>query len=166
MSPTNPQTYTFKPIDPVPNHPTFPLLIYSEVLKDVENPEALLTENGWVGLWRNGVYPYHHYHTTSHEVLAVVSGEAQVQFGGLQGKTLELARGDVAVLPAGTGHCCLSSSPGFEVIGGYPEGQENWDLKRDAPSEADLRRIKELPRPATDPVYGTDGPLLRLWTGK
>ena len=125
--------------------------------------EALLSGNGWVGAWRNGIYPYHHYHTTSHEVLVVTSGVAQVTFGGPKGETVELTVGDMAVLPAGTGHRCLSANQDFEVIGAYPEGQEDWDLKRGTPDKTDLQRIAELPCPKTDPVYGTEGPLLKLW---
>ena len=164
-SPTAPQTFTFQPSDPIPNHPRWPLLLYREVLKGetVDEVEALLTENGWVGTWRNGIYPYHHYHTTSHEVLAVTVGEAEVVFGGEQGETVALEAGDVAVLPAGTGHRSLKASSDFQVVGAYPRGQENWDLKRDVPSEAELRRIAELPCPSADPVHGADGALLRLW---
>lgn len=170
-SPTQPQTFVFQPGNLIPNHPRWPLLLYRGVLQDKEasrvdakKAEALLSENGWVGLWRNGIYPYHHYHTTSHEVLVVTYGEAHVTFGGPQGETVALHTGDVAVLPAGTGHCCLSARRDFEVVGAYPTGQEAWDLERNAPSEAALRRIAELPRPSADPVYGVEGPLLRLWS--
>ena len=164
-SPTDPQTFTFEPSDPVPNHPCWSLLLYRGALenKTAAEVEEILTQNGWAGTWRDGVYPYHHYHTTSHEVLVVTSGEAQVMFGGPQGETIELSAGDVAVLPAGTGHRCLDASRDFEVVGAYPKGQENWDLRRSPPGEAELQRIAALPPPQADPIYGTEGLLVRLW---
>ena len=165
LSPIAPQTFTFQPGNLVPNHPRWPLLLYRGALEErtADEVEALLAENGWGGSWRNGIYPYHHYHTTSHEVLVVTAGEAKVTFGGAQGKTVALGAGDVAVLPAGTGHRSLKASSDFQVVGAYPRGQENWDLKRDAPGEAELRRIAELPCPNTDPIGGANGVLLRLW---
>src|SRR5438093_5666036 len=61
-----------------------PLLIYREaVLMPEHDPaavfEQLFAANGWVGFWRNGIYSYHHYHSTAHEVLGVYSGSAKVQ---------------------------------------------------------------------------------------
>jgi len=44
--------------------------------------ERLLKTNEWGGSWRDRIYPYHHYHNTAHEVLAVFSGSAKVQLGG------------------------------------------------------------------------------------
>ena len=35
---------------------------------------------------------------------------ALVRFGGNHGEEFELRKGDVAILPAGTGHQCLSAS--------------------------------------------------------
>ena len=160
---TEPLTIHLSADDHVPNHPRWPLLVYRNVVEDTGSAETILQSNRWVGAWRNGIYPYPHYHTTAHEVLVVSHGRARVQFGGSQGKTLDIEVGDVAVLPAGTGHCRLSSSPDFEVVGAYPRGQTNWDLKRSAPTEADRAALETCPKPEADPIYGATGPLMRLW---
>jgi uncharacterized protein YjlB len=79
--------------------------------------EALVRANGWGGSWRNGVYGYHHYHSTAHEVLSVYGGTAEVQFGGEDGVVVSIARGDVVIIPAGVAHKNLGSSSDFRVVG-------------------------------------------------
>jgi uncharacterized protein YjlB len=79
------------------------------------------------------------------------------------GREVEIETGDVLVLPAGTGHCLVEADAGFEIIGAYPAGQD-WDICRDAPDEAMLRRIAEVPYPASDPLEGQDGALPKLWS--
>ena len=161
----NVRAIAFRAGDLVPNHPRWPLLLYQHAFSgSASNAEAMLKANAWGGLWRNGVYPYHHYHTTSHEVLIVVVGGADVLFGGPEGETASLEAGDVAVLPAGTGHKRLGSSTDFLVVGGYPRGQEDWDLRRDTFTEEDVQRIKQVALPAADPVFGSAGPLFEHWT--
>ena len=87
-----------------------------------------------------------------------------MRFGGDDGKVLEITAGDVAILPAGTGHQCLSASDDFSVVGAYPPGPP-MDLVRPSP-EAHAKALKTIPMvalPGTDPVMGKDGPLVRLW---
>ncbi|MCI0710797.1 MAG: hypothetical protein L0154_11610 [Chloroflexi bacterium] len=93
----------------------------------------------------------------------MVAGHADVLFGGPAGELLRVEAGDVVVLPAGTGHCNKGASADFQVVGGYPAGQENWDLQREKPDERILENIRTVPLPDQDPVYGSDGPLLELW---
>lgn len=162
--PDDVQALSLETGDEVPNHPRWPLLLYREAIKaDAGEAERRITSNGWGGTWQNGVFPYHHYHTTAHEVLAVVGGSATVQFGGPQGQAVDLKAGDVAILPAGTGHKRLDASDDFLTVGGYPEGQENYDVERDPPDEAARRRIEATPRPKADPIFGKGGPLLEHW---
>ena len=130
---------------------------------DPEWFENRFAENGWTGAWRNGVYGYHHYHATSHEVLGVARGSATVLLGGPEGERVEIAVGDVVVLPAGTGHCRVRCSPDFLVVGGYPEGQQDYDLRTAPPTDEIRARIAAVPVPPQDPVQGRDGSLVRLW---
>ncbi|MGN1285482.1 MAG: hypothetical protein ACI4XG_02715 [Bradyrhizobium sp.] len=162
-----PQTFVFQDDGLVPNNP-MPFLVYKGAVAVGSNPEATIEQlfgsNGWGAMWRNGVYDFAHYHATVHEVLGVARGSARVQFGGEHGRALEIAAGDVAILPAGTGHQCLSASGDFSVVGAYPPGPP-MDLQRPTP-ENHARALKTIPQvaiPATDPVLGKDGPLVRLW---
>ena len=77
---------------------------------------------------------------------------------------LEVKAGDVAVLPAGTGHQRLSASADLLVVGAYPPFG-TYDLCRSAEQHAEaLRTIPQVPRPDKDPVHGGDGPLLKVWS--
>ena len=122
--------------------------------------EATFAENGWQGIWRNGIFDYHHYHTTAHEVLGIARGQARVVLGGPGGRELQVQAGDCLVLPAGTGHCRISASDDFLVIGAYPAGQDP-DLWRSEAGENGMRILKTLPVPETDPLGGAT--LRDLW---
>ena len=121
MERTKPLTFQFEDDGIVPNSP-LPFIIYKRVI-DVDNaqPERTIEQvfgrHGWGGMWRNGIYDYLHYHATAHEVLGIARGQARVRFGGDHGKVLEVTAGDVAILPAGTGHQCLSSSSDLPEAG-------------------------------------------------
>ena len=145
------ETWTAPRGDVIPNHPSFPVLVYRNV--DVSDAQGLFAANGWGGSWVNGVFDFHHFHSTSHEVLAVISGSARLELGGPQGESFEVAAGDVLVLPAGTGHRRASADSGFRVVGAYPHGQEDYDLLREA-DDAALKRIAALGAPPSDPVGG------------
>ena len=163
-----PLSFVFEDDGIVPNNP-MPFLVYKGAIDvDNEHPEktieGLFGANGWGEMWRNGVYDYLHYHATVHEALGVARGHARVRFGGDRGKEIEIAAGDVAILPAGTGHQCLSASPDFCVIGAYPPGPGMHVTLPTPENYANaLKTIPAVKLPKTDPVMGVDGPLIRLW---
>jgi uncharacterized protein YjlB len=167
----SPQLYRFEDDGTTPNNPRLPLIVYRGVLHAQEGRdratvcEDLFAKHGWSNGWRNGIYPFLHFHTRTHEVLGIARGTARVEFGGDKGQTLEVQAGDVVVLPAGTGHRRVSSSADLLVVGAYPTTGSSFDQVR--PNEIDVdtarRHVAAVGRPAQDPVYGKDGPLTQLW---
>jgi len=160
-----PATHFFKDDGGIPNS-ELPVLAYhavAETSRSAAACEELFAQNGWLGAWRDGIFSFHHFHSTSHEVLGIVSGSARVMLGGPGGRQLEVGVGDVLVLPAGTGHC-NEGSDDLLVVGAYPDGM-SWDIRRGDPDEHDevLENIRRVPLPATDPVGGREGRLSELW---
>jgi uncharacterized protein YjlB len=168
-----PLTFLFADDGVVPNNPTLPLVIYRAAIDLAGSPDpADVIENtfiahGWRNTWRNGIYEYVHYHSMIHEGLGIARGRARVRFGGRDGEELDLGPGDVAILPAGTGHQCLWASPDLLVIGAYPRGGRLYLCRGSKAEHARaLLSIPQVPLPHSDPVFGKNGPLLReLWQG-
>jgi uncharacterized protein YjlB len=153
-----PVTVNFADDGTIPNNPTLALVLYRNGidLAGTPDPERLIEKtfaaNGWGDMWRNGIYPYVHYHSMIHEALGVARGRAKVRFGGDNGREIEIAPGDVAILPAGTGHQCLSQSGRYDLCRGSK-----------AEHARALVSIPKVPLPPTDPVFGPKGPLVALW---
>ncbi|ACI50209.1 Cupin domain protein [Gluconacetobacter diazotrophicus PA1 5] len=151
----------------VPNNDHLPVLYYRNAAAlPADDPasgfERLFTANGWPPQWRWGVYDFHHFHSTAHEVLGVASGSARLMLGGPGGRIVDVRAGDVVVLPAGTGHRNLGSDDDFLVVGAYPPDQ-HYDLRRSGLSPDELARMAHVPFPASDPVSGAGGSLPALW---
>ena len=163
-----PEQFHFKDDGVFPNS-VLPLLVYRKALTaDGQDPASLLEQrfanNDWCNSWRNGVYSFAHYHSTTHEALGVYRGDATLRVGGEYSSDVKIYAGDVIVIPAGVAHQKVDTSPDFAVVGAYPDGRE-WDLLRGQPGErpsAD-HKIAALPIPNNDPMYGADGPLRQIW---
>jgi len=170
MSSPAPIIHRFADDGRIPNNPTLPFVLYRGGIDLVGSPdpedviESVFAAHGWGAMWRNGIYPYPHYHSMIHEVMGVARGRATVRFGGENGQEIEIAPGDVVILPAGTGHQCLVQTPTLVVIGAYPPTGK-YNLCRGSKSDhaRALDTIAKVPLPATDPVFGKQGPLMALW---
>lgn len=152
-----------------PNNPQVPVIVYKGAIQlhPDDEPECMLElfgKNNWTNGWKNGIYDYHHYHSTTHEVLGIFCGTADVQLGGPEGICVELSRGDVVVIPAGIAHKNLDSSADFLCVGAYPDGSE-YDINYGKESERAeaIENIRNVKTPLLDPVYGENGPLHEHW---
>ncbi|MDG6094256.1 cupin [Acetobacter sp. AN02] len=166
-TPARTEHFILRQNDWVPNNQELPVILWRNALPvSGDDPasafEELFQKNGWPPQWRNGVYPFHHYHTLGHEVLGFSGGSARLMLGGPDARTVDVHAGDIALLPAGTGHMNLGSDTAFEVVGAYPPGQ-SFDIVRQAPDAAQRTRLEKLPFPSSDPVQGAGGPVSTLW---
>jgi hypothetical protein len=72
-----PSSRVFKESGDTPNNDVLPFLHYKGVIELDErfDPaavfEVLFASNGWKESWRNGIYPFLHFHTKTHEVLGI-----------------------------------------------------------------------------------------------
>ncbi|MDB6135340.1 MAG: cupin protein [Verrucomicrobiales bacterium] len=163
-----PETLLFRDDGAIPNS-ALPALLYRRAFDPETHALASVLEkcfasNGWTDAWQGGVYGFHHFHSTAHEVLGVCRGRANLHLGGKKGGKCDVRTGDVLILAAGTGHQCADSSQDFTVVGAYPEGCSP-DLLRGKPGErpAADRNMAAVPVPQADPLYGPEGPLRKHW---
>lgn len=162
--------HSLAPAGSIPNHPRWPLLVYpAAVAIEGADPasafEELFRRNGWPPAWRDGVFPFHHFHSNAHEALGIFSGEVTVQFGGEPGVVLTAQPGDVIVLPAGTGHKKLSSRGELGVVGAYPANQTpNMRTPLLSSARRSASDVAGVPLPECDPVGGSGGALFEHWT--
>ncbi|MFC2087358.1 cupin domain-containing protein [Bacteroidota bacterium] len=150
------------------NH--LPVIIYKNTVSLSESSPAhsiqqVFQKNEWGNSWINGLYSMHHYHSTAHEAIGISSGQITVMLGGpVNGKEFNLKKGDVVIIPAGVSHKNVKSSVDFRCVGAYPKGQ-TWDMNYRKPGEREkaMEKLKNVELPLTDPVFGTNGQLTKLW---
>ncbi|KIW54354.1 hypothetical protein PV05_06718 [Exophiala xenobiotica] len=168
-----PEQYRIPPNEYAPNS-RLPVLIYRDVLPlplSEDSTTAFLESHGWEkrGVW--GHIPVRHFHPNSHECYGIFQGCSTLLLGCGSSDTtgglhVDVYAGDVIVLPAGTGHCCVESSTDYRYIGVYPKECPRWrnELGKDPIDVVALRdEIMAVAMPTQDPVNGAEGPLLRLW---
>ncbi|WVQ85747.1 hypothetical protein IAT38_007914 [Cryptococcus sp. DSM 104549] len=151
-----------------------PILIYHSAYPASLSASSVESHLSSVGVvrpaWRFSMYRQHHYHSTTHEVLVVTSGAARLCFGGPPEKAntgrveVVAEKGDVMVVPAGVGHALLEDKGGFEMVGSYPVGAASWDKCTGSPGEKERvwGGIEKLNWFERDPVYGDEGPVLKV----
>ena len=158
------ETYHFADDGRFPNS-ALPLLVYRRALPpDPAAMERMFAAHDWSNGWRDGIFGYHHFHSIAHEVLGIAAGEVRVAFGGPAGREVTVRAGDAVIIPAGVAHRNMGQSANLLVIGAYPGGSD-YDIRRGEPAEhaVAMRAIAAVPLPASDPVLGLHGRLLRLW---
>lgn len=165
-------SYQIPAINHVPNTSIQkkPLLIYHSTFNPTTSADAIESHFLAVSVvdpqWRYTMYSTSHFHSTTHEVLAIVSGKARLCFGGEENpKRVELTveMGDVIVVPAGVAHRLLVDvEGGFSMIGAYPRGK-SWDMCYGKEGEEEkVKGIEKVEWFSRDPVYGDEGPVLKV----
>ena len=164
------ESFSFKKNKFFPNN-ELPVLLYRQAIeipkqKNVaaEIIQHIFIKNNWGNSWRNGIYNFHHYHSNTHEVLGICSGNASVILGGPGNRSIQLNPGDVLIIPAGVAHKCAKGSEDFLCVGGYPGGND-YDLYHGTAEEyeAAVERIKKIAVPSKDPVFGKEGFIKAYW---
>lgn len=163
------QTLLFLDDGIFPNNGVLPLILIQQAFDPatknlVQVIEKTFHGNAWERSWRNGIFTFHHYHSTAHEVLGIYAGRVEALFGGPDGQVANAKAGDVIIIPAGVSHKNLDQSPDFRCVGAYPAGQSP-DMQYGKPGERPKtdQNIGNVPLPKTDPVYGKNGLLLEIW---
>jgi uncharacterized protein YjlB len=122
--------------------------------------------------WRYTMYSTTQFHSTTHEVLCVVRGQARLCFGGEENPgrvTLSARPGTIMVVPAGVGHHLMyeegEGDESFQMIGSYPPGRA-WDMCYGDGRKGEEEKVKQIAKLGwfdRDPIYGDEGPALRDW---
>ena len=168
----NRETFLLPPNEDVPNNRQLPVVIYRNLLNKflphkAETFERVFRVNGWRGTWHDNIYTYCHFHSNAHEVLGIARGHVDVELGSAGGRTVRLMAGDLVMLPAGVGHRRVRASPHLLVVGAYPAGQQNYNICKSLRECRNAKqRIATVALPESDPFFGPQGPLTKLWRKK
>ncbi|KAJ0375786.1 hypothetical protein COL26b_005934 [Colletotrichum chrysophilum] len=155
-----PETYFVKRTEHCPNS-DFPVLVYRGVLGtgdelDEDEVSEKLQQYGWVKKGRS----------------ELVFGEGGSDPAG-SGVRCWVRPGDVVVVPAGVAHASVAdekAAPGekeYRYVGVYPEESPQWrsEMGRKPLQEKQglVEEVEGVGLPRMDPLYGVDGPLIKIW---
>jgi uncharacterized protein YjlB len=153
-----------------PNNARLPVVVYRQILQlpllfPAVAVKRMFEKNNWKNAWRAGIFEMHHYHSITHEVLGVYSGQTELLLGGENGIKITLKKGDVIIIPAGVAHKNLKKQNDIACIGAYPDGKDydmNYGVKEER-TKTD-KNIKAVPLPKTDPVFGRSNGIAEKWS--
>ncbi|CAF3803090.1 unnamed protein product [Rotaria sp. Silwood1] len=118
-----------------PNNNHLSVIVYRQVFDSktvsASKWEQLFKENNFGKSWRDGIFSFHHYHSTAHEALGCYDGRAQVRLGGDNEqvrKDIELVSGDCILIPVGVAHKNIGQDNDFAVVGAYDIDGKNYDM--------------------------------------
>jgi uncharacterized protein YjlB len=118
-----------------PNNNYLPVIVYRQVFDgksvSASSWEQLFKQNNFGNSWRDGIFSYHHYHSTAHEALGCYGGRAQARLGGYNEqvrKDIELTAGDCILIPAGVAHKNMEQDNAFSVVGAYGTDGKDYDM--------------------------------------
>jgi uncharacterized protein YjlB len=147
----------------------YPALLYKDALDipllfPATHVKNLFERNGWSNSWDAGIFEYRHYHSITHEVLGIYSGNTTIQLGGENGPKIQIEKGDVLVIPAGVAHKNLGDENDVGVVGAYPQGRD-YDMNYGKPGErpGTDENIRQVPVPGRDPVLGSNKGVPKIW---
>ena len=100
--PIQPEKAYFKDDGSIPNN-AVPLLLYRQAFAPdtPDLPSAIeerFAKNNWTGSWRASVFPFHHYHSTTHEVLGVYRGTAPLQLSQEESNFIQIRKTEIEAL--------------------------------------------------------------------
>ena len=165
----SPQLFLIAPSPQFPSSP-FPVVHYRSVmylpwLQAGAHVKRLFHHHQWTNSWKSGVFTYDHYHSTAHESLGFIRGNTTLRLGGENGREVAVGKGDVLIIPAGVAHKNLGSRHKVTCIGAYADGR-TFDINTGKPGErpATDYNIQSVPFPSSDPIYGPDKGICRIWS--
>ncbi|OAX82122.1 hypothetical protein ACJ72_03526 [Emergomyces africanus] len=177
MSPIRTQSERFylQPTTYSPNSP-LPVLLYRNVLPRPHSAsttiEFLERNKKWEKRGIFGHHPTPHFHPNTHECYGIFQGSSTLRIGRgkydshSSGILVPVTAGDVIVIPAGITHSCVESFDDYHYVGVYPKNAPHW-RNEFGKCPIDLAAMRKMTAavgmPETDPVYGTEGPLMYFW---
>ena len=165
---TRPLTFVFDDDGLVPNN-ILPLVIYKRAIELAGGDPAraideLFRANGWDQRWRDGIFDYQHYHATCTRRSA---SRAATRWCCSAASTARRS----SSTPATSRSCppapaTSASSPAMISAWSAPTRPAKPWRSLARPRRTYRRAMETIPLvlpPPSDPVFGQDGPLLRLW---